>query len=427
MKPEEKKNASKKNLYIVALISFLNAVTLSSIIPIIYNYANSFGLNDTEIGFLFASFAFAQFFATPVIGRLSDKYGRKPLLAISLFGTFIASLIQAFAVNSLMLFFGRIFDGITGGNNSVAQAVIADSTSPKDRPFGFAIFGASFGFGFFLGPVISLFLSNYGNNIVFVFSAFLAFIATLITIFALPETNQSRETKQLKIFDTLFLQIFRAMKIPVVSNVLILNFIVSLSAAIFQIAFQPYIKINFGYGQEYISYVLILSGMISILFIKLVDIVTKRYGLNKTLNNVFLFRLLCFALLAFVVHPFAFWLSVIILGFVNLFARPVISGLLSNYSRPEDQGVVFGVNESLFSLGLAIGPSIFAILAIPNNQNFSFFGVDSITNILYSTASNYTLSFLAITLISLVAWIHSLKFTNHLKHINKKELDIIDF
>jgi len=421
------KKTNKKNLYVVGLISFLNALTLGAIIPIIYNYGKSFGLNDTSIGFLFASFAFAQFFATPVIGRLSDKYGRKPLLIISLFGTFVASLIQAFAVNAFMLFAGRIFDGITGGNNSVAQAVIADSTDEKDKPFGFAIFGASFGLGFLFGPVIALLVSQTGNQHVYLFSAVLALITTLITVFILPETNQNRETKKLDIVDTLFLQILRALKMPVVRDIIILNFITALSVSIFQIAFQPYLQNNLGLGQEYISYVLILSGIINVIFVPLVKKVIDKFGLNQTLNTVFLARVICFGLLAVIIHPIIFWSMMILFAFINLFARPVISSLLTKYGKPEDQGVILGVSESLFSLGLVIGPSIFALTAFPKEANFSFLNIDFITNILRTTSENYTLAFFIITLISLVSLIYSIKFTKHLAYLSNKEKSLIDF
>lgn len=335
-------------------------MTLGAIIPVIYAYASSFGLNDASIGLLFATFSLAQFFATSVIGRLSDKYGRKPLLIISLFGTFLASLIQAFATSGWMLFFGRFLDGITGGNNSVAQAVIVDSVEEKDKPFGFAVFGASFGLGFLFGPVISLFISKSGNAYVFLFSALLALITTLITAFVLPETNLNRETKPLNLVEVLFLEIFRALKMPIIRDILLLNFLTALSTAIFQIAFQPYITLNFGYGQDQISYVLILNGVISIAFLGLVKRLTDRVGLNNLLRFTFLFRFLTFLILAVIVNKLVFWATMIVFGFINLFSRPVISTMISNYSRKEDQGTVIGVAESMFSLGLIIGPSLFS-------------------------------------------------------------------
>ncbi|MBW7954150.1 MAG: MFS transporter [Candidatus Dojkabacteria bacterium] len=408
--------SNKRNLLIVGLISFLNALTFAAIIPIIYSYAASFGLNDTLIGLLFGSFAFAQFFATPVIGRLSDKYGRKPLLVISLLGTFIANVIQAFAGSAWVLFLARMLDGITGGNNSVAQAVISDSTEQKDRPMGFAIFGASFGLGFLFGPVIALAIMPYGNNYVFLFSALIALLAAILTAVFLPETNLTRETKKLDLFDTLFLQIYKGFKMPIVRDILIINLITSLSLSVFQIAFQPYIKVNFGLGEEHISYVLILSGIVNILFLPLVKIFTNKFGLYKLLNLTFLFRALNFAILALLVDQSVFWLMMVVFAFVNLFSRPIITSLLTRNVKSEDQGVAIGVSESMFSLGLAVGPAIFAFVNLPLQEGFTFLQIPLITDILIDLAKNYTLSFYAIAIISVIAWFYVLWFLRRIKY-----------
>ncbi len=415
-KNENKQN--RKNLYIVAFISFLNALTFAAIIPILYSYASSFGLNDTQIGLLFGSFALAQFFATPIIGRLSDKYGRKPLLLISLFGTFIANIMQGLAGSAWVLFLARILDGITGGNNSVAQAVISDTTEEKDRPLGFALFGASFGIGFLIGPVIALLIMPFGNNFVFFFSAFVAFVATVLTAVFLPETNFNRETKKLDFVDTVFLQIYRGFQMPVVRDILIINLITSLSIAIFQIAFQPYIKVNFGMGEKEISYVLILSGVINIVFLPLVKIFTSRFGLTNLLNWTFLIRALNFLILALFVDTIVFWAMMVVFGFVNLFSRPVITSLLTKYVRKEDQGVAIGVLESMFSLGLAVGPTIFAFVNLPMQEGFTFLRLPWITDVLIGSAQNYTLSFFAVGLISLCAWLYALWFIRKLNSID---------
>ena len=113
-----------------------------------------FGLNDFQTSLLFSIYSLSQFFATPVIGKLSDRFGRKPLLIISLTGTVVANLIAGTATTAIVLFAARFLDGITGGNVSVAQAIISDVTTPANRAKGFSINGAAFGLGFVLGPVI---------------------------------------------------------------------------------------------------------------------------------------------------------------------------------------------------------------------------------------------------------------------------------
>src|SRR5690554_3049766 len=107
----------RKNLIVVGLVMLVNALSYATIIPLLYPYANRFGISATELSFLFASFSVAQFIATPIIGRLSDRYGRKPLLLLSLLGTSFSLALFASAGSALMLFIARILDGITGGNN----------------------------------------------------------------------------------------------------------------------------------------------------------------------------------------------------------------------------------------------------------------------------------------------------------------------
>ncbi|MBI5044767.1 MAG: MFS transporter [Candidatus Levybacteria bacterium] len=144
-----------RNLFIIALIAVVNMLGYGIIIPILYAYSKKFGLSDFDNGLLFAIFSICQFFSTPIIGRLSDKYGRRPLLLTSIIGTAISFFMMAFAPNVLFLFFARALDGLTAGNIPVAFAVISDTTKPEERAKAFCLIGAAFSFGFIFGPAIS--------------------------------------------------------------------------------------------------------------------------------------------------------------------------------------------------------------------------------------------------------------------------------
>jgi MFS family permease len=122
------------NFWIIALISFINALSFTILIPVLYQYGRQFQLTDLQTGLLFGIYAISQFFATPIIGKLSDRFGRKPLLILSLAGTVVANLMAGTAASAAVLFFARFLDGITGGNASVAQAVISDVTTPENLP-----------------------------------------------------------------------------------------------------------------------------------------------------------------------------------------------------------------------------------------------------------------------------------------------------
>src|SRR3989344_5194841 len=183
----QKKN---HNLFIISLVALVNMLGYGIVIPILYSYSIQYGLSDFENGLLFAMFSICQFIATPIIGRLSDKYGRRPMLLLSITGTAASFFLMAFAPSALFLFIARALDGLTAGNIPVAFAVISDSTKPEERPKAFGIIGASFSFGFIFGPAISALTLGFGENIPFIIAGVIALIAALVTFFYLPETNR---------------------------------------------------------------------------------------------------------------------------------------------------------------------------------------------------------------------------------------------
>lgn len=189
------KEAKNTVLILLAVVMLVNALSYGTIIPLLYPYAARFGIGPLELGVLFASFSVAQFIATPIIGRLSDKYGRKPLLLMSLFGTSLSLGLFAIAWSAPVLFIARILDGITGGNITVAQAIIADTYPPEERSKGFGILGAAFGFGFLFGPALGGVLSAINITAPFWFAAGLAAVSSLIGYFILPETLSDKNRR----------------------------------------------------------------------------------------------------------------------------------------------------------------------------------------------------------------------------------------
>src|SRR5512137_1987035 len=144
-----------KKILPVFIIVLIDLLGLTIIIPLMPLYAASFGANAFMIGLLGAAYPVMQFIGAPFLGRLSDRFGRKPILVVSQLGTLIGFLVLGFAGSLWMLFLARIIDGISGANISTAQAVITDSTTEKTRTQGLGLLGAAFGLGFILGPVIA--------------------------------------------------------------------------------------------------------------------------------------------------------------------------------------------------------------------------------------------------------------------------------
>src|ERR1700757_4277045 len=154
-------------LLIIFVTVFIDLIGFGIVIPVLPYYAEGtkFGATPSQVGLLFASYSVMQLIFAPVLGRLSDKYGRRPILLISLLGTSVGFLILGFATTLWMLFVGRIIDGISGGNISTAQAYIADVTTHENRAKGMGLIGAAFGLGFVFGPAIGGVLSRWDLNV----------------------------------------------------------------------------------------------------------------------------------------------------------------------------------------------------------------------------------------------------------------------
>jgi len=151
---------NRKLLFSILLVVFIDLLGFSLILPLLPYYAETFNASKFTTGLLIAVYALMQLIGAPILGRLSDRYGRRPILLINVFGTFIGFLLFGFATSLWMLFAARMLDGITGGNLSVAQAYISDVTDAKNRAKGLGLIGAAFGIGFIIGPVTGGILSH---------------------------------------------------------------------------------------------------------------------------------------------------------------------------------------------------------------------------------------------------------------------------
>ncbi|MCU0270904.1 MAG: MFS transporter [Acidimicrobiales bacterium] len=170
----------------------VDLVGFGIVLPILPLYAEDFGASSLTIGLLVASFSVAQLVMAPFMGRLSDRYGRKPVLLVSLFGTALGSLLTGLAGSVALLFVGRIVDGASGASVSVAQAAAADLAPPRERARLMGLLGAAFGLGFVAGPAIGALAALAGPRLPFFLAAALAFVNALVAIRRLPETHPRR-------------------------------------------------------------------------------------------------------------------------------------------------------------------------------------------------------------------------------------------
>src|SRR5262249_18521348 len=175
-------------LVIIFVTAFIDLVGFGIVIPVLPLYAERMHASPAIIGLLLAAYSAMQFVFAPILGKLSDRVGRRPVLLGSIVGTSIGFLIMGLAGSLWLLFVARIIDGITGGNISTAQAYIADITPPEKRASGMGLIGAAFGLGFIFGPVIGGLLSKVSLGAPFIFAAALAACNAVAIYFLLPES-----------------------------------------------------------------------------------------------------------------------------------------------------------------------------------------------------------------------------------------------
>jgi len=359
--------------WVVALIAFINSVSFTIIIPILYPYAKEFGLSDFQASLLTTAYAVSQFVATPLLGRLSDVMGRKPLLVMSLVGTVAANLLASWTTVAWLLFGARILDGITGGNNSIARAVISDTTSPAERPKAFGLFDAAFRMGFVTGPAISYFaqtipplpgVSSLGMS--FFAGAVMAAIATGLTVVMLKETLPRDEcADSLKLSWKMFGlgKILGSIRRPCLGQVFLLTFLSGFTFTIFTFAFQPFFLNVLGQDAQTLAILFMLIGVIGVLTqVFAVESLTKRFNLADIMFVAIAGRGVLFLLMPALPNITAFVVLIALLGVVNAFPMPLISSVLSTNSGEREQGEVMGINASYLSISNAIGPATAGLL-----------------------------------------------------------------
>ncbi len=357
-------NPMNRSFWIIAVINFINALSFTILIPTIYQYGRAFHLSDIETSFLFAIFSIAQFFATPIIGKLSDRFGRRPLLIISLAGTVLGNFLAGTAPNAFVLFFARFLDGVTGGNISVAQAVISDVTTPENRAKGFGIFGASLGLGFVMGPVLSLVAQQRSLGTAFLVSSGVAAIGLIITIFFLPETLPPQKVDPHKnIFDLGLGDLIKGLAYPRLGILFIINLCVGTTFTLFTFGFQPYYLKVLHQDNKSLTLLFLTIGIVGVLVqVQGVKIATKYMSIVKILFLGLFFRSLSFVLMPVVPDIHFFLAATVIFSLFNSVVQPMISTLISLNTSPEEQGKMSGLNASYLSAANGIGPIVAGLM-----------------------------------------------------------------
>lgn len=323
-------------------------------------------------GFLVAVFPVMQFFATPILGQLSDRYGRKPVLALSLAGTALGYALFALGIifrNIPVLFVARALDGITGGNLSVAQAAIADVTSPQDRTKNFGMIGAAFGVGFIIGPFLGGVLADpsivswFNAATPFWFAAILASANTAQVLFQFDETN-----RHMRQFDVDFTRgvgnIARAYAMPQLRPIFLTSFFFNAGFGFFISFFGLFLISRFNFNEAKIGNFFAFVGLCAI-FTQIVT--TRRVAARFNEPQVLRISLLGVScvMFAYLLAPSPLWLFVIapVSSTFNGLSLANMGGLLSRSVPPQVQGEILGIGSSIQALANALPPLLGGFVA----------------------------------------------------------------
>ncbi|MDJ0588459.1 MAG: MFS transporter [Pleurocapsa sp. MO_226.B13] len=356
--------------WLAILVAFINTAGFTTTMSVLYPLAKELGLSDLEASLLNAAYAICQFFAIPILGKLSDRFGRKPLLIACFSGSVIANLSIGFFSLPWVLFTARIVDGLTGGNLSVARLIISDTTPPARRPKAFSFFEAGSRLGFIAGPALSyaaLSLSKireiFSFRIGFLVAAAIAFLATLLCIFLLPETLPQKQSFRLKWNELGLSKIVKSAVHTNFSKLFVISFASGLTYTIFTFAFQPFLIYVLEQDAQMLAVPFVLIGILgAIAQIVLLAPLTLRFNLSNILSICLAIRGVLFLLIPIFPFPSIFFTIFIACSIVNSFPRPLLMSIVSLKSSSEEQGEILGINTSYLSLGNTIGPAIAGVL-----------------------------------------------------------------
>ena len=376
---------NKKNLWFIVGITILNAIGMTIVLPLFPFLLEKYVANTkiaATMSLLVSIFAICQFFAAPIFGTLSDRFGRKPILLISLLGSVIGYLLLVIGGALWILFLGRIIDGITAGNQSALFAYISDTTEPHERGKWFGYLGGANGLGFMVGPAIGGLLGAKSITLPFYVTAIITFISIACIFIFVPESlTTEKRTKQItwKSFNT-FTHLKEIFSIKTAKSLIIMGAFFYIGLGIWQFNASIFLKDVFKWGPEFIGGVFVLVGICDILSrVIILPQMLKKYS-EQTVGIIGLLGLVVglglLFISAFITSVFFIVGAVacIVLG-EGLF-DPSYNARLSNTVTEDKQGLLQGTSQSLQALYHVLVP--LGAAAIYSYNKATVFGIATI-------------------------------------------------
>ncbi len=374
---KNKSNAALGFIFVTVLVDVIGLGIIIPIVPQLIENLTGLGINEASKygGFLVFSFALMQFIFSPILGALSDQFGRRPILLLSLFGLGLDYILHAFAPTIAWLFAGRIIAGIMGASFTTATAYIADISTPEKRSQNFGLIGAAFGLGFIIGPIIGGVASKWGTNVPFLIAAGLTLLNVIYGYFILPESLsiENRRAFNWKRANPIG-SLKHLKKYPVVSGLIVSLLLLFIASHAVQSNWTYYTMYKFHWTPEIVGYSLAVVGLL-IAFVQgfLIRKVIPKYGENKTIYAGMAFYIL--GLLLFGLAPTGWMMFLFLVPYcLGGIAGPALQGIISKQVPDNEQGELQGALTSLMSLTAIIGPLVMNnLFAYATNKNSLFY------------------------------------------------------
>ena len=343
-------------LFVIFFTVFIDMVGFGIVIPVLPLYAEHFHATPVQIGWLTGIYSGMQIIFVPILGRLSDRFGRRPILIVSLLGTALGFLIMGWATSLTLLFVARIIDGASGGNIATAQAYIADVSTPENRSRSMGVIGAAFGLGFTFGPMIGGILSRISYGAPFYFAAGLAAVNVALLYFILPE-SLSAEYRSQPHARTRLAEVFQHGNARMFGTIVATYLFTVTGFAIMTTLFALFTEKQFGFDARHTGYVFGFIGILSVILQGgLIGRLVKRFGETALARTGLLLLATALALLPLVPTVPMLLAVCAALAIANGLVNPTLNGLASQMIDRSWQGRALGMMQSAGSVGRLVGP-----------------------------------------------------------------------
>ncbi len=343
-------------------VVFVDMLGFGLILPLLPYIASNWGASPAMIGFISAAYPLGQFIGAPLVGRFSDRFGRKPLLLFSIAGTFLSLLMLGFARSIAVIMISRFLDGLTGGNITVAQAYIADVTDEKSRAKGMGMIGAAFGLGFILGPASGGFLSQWGYAVPAFVSAGLSFLNLLMISILLPEslTKEKRvqhlsEVKRSHPLKGLTAAFAKPIAGPILSSIIVF----SLSMSMFESVFSLFAKQRLALSAQSTGFILAYVGvLVAAIQGGGMGALTKRFRENVLVRFALITLTLSYVGWAFAPNVAVLMIILVPLSLSSGILSTLLRSSLSKAVPTNETGEIMGISAALESITRIVAPAL---------------------------------------------------------------------